>query len=136
MVENDVDTPSRRGNRTALWTGRVLSGLIVLLFGASGIMKLMGGPDLEQGMKQLGLPTAMTFPLAIVELASAVLFLIPGTSVIGAILLTGYVGGTICTHWRVGDPIFMQIGIGIVIWLAISLREPRLWSLIPWKRAP
>ena len=57
------------------------------------------------------------------------------TSVLGAILLAGYMGGAICTHWRVGDPFVGQIGIALVIWLAIYLREPRLKALIPLRKS-
>ena len=59
------------------------------------------------------------------------IYLIPATSVLGAILLTGYIGGAICTHWRVGDPFFIQIALGIVVWLGLYLRENRLKALIP-----
>jgi hypothetical protein len=60
-----------------------------------------------------------------------VIYLIPATAVLGAILLTGYIGGAICTHLRVGDPFFIQIAIGIFIWLGLYLRESRLKKLIP-----
>ena len=70
-------------------------------------------------------------PLAILEISCAVIYLIPVTSVLGAILLAGYMGGAICTHWRVGDPFFAQIGIGVVVWLGLWLREGRLKGLIP-----
>jgi Mn2+/Fe2+ NRAMP family transporter len=62
-------------------------------------------------------------------------YLIPATSVLGAILLAGYVGGAICTHWRVGDPFFLQVLIAILIWVGIYLREPRLKALLPVRKA-
>jgi catechol 2,3-dioxygenase-like lactoylglutathione lyase family enzyme len=65
-------------------------------------MKLKGGPELAQGMAHLGLPGSMVVPLAILELSCVVVYLIPATSVLGAIVLTGYIGGAICTHWRSG----------------------------------
>jgi DoxX-like protein len=77
----------------------------------------------------------MIIPLGILELACTVIFLIPATSVLGAILLAGYMGGAICTHWRVGDPFLPQVGIALVVWLAVYLREPRLRALIPLRRS-
>ena len=115
----------------SVWVGRVISGLLSLLFLFSGVGKLVGGPDLDQGMAHLGLPPSMTVPLAILEISCVVVYLIPATSVMGAILLAGYMGGAICTHWRVGDPFVVQIVLGILVWLGLYLREPRLRALIP-----
>ena len=92
-----------------VWAGRVISGLASLLFAFSAFMKLKGGPELAQGMAHLGLPETMVIPLAILEISCVVLYLIPATSVLGAILLAGYMGGAICTHWRSGDPFFIQM---------------------------
>jgi hypothetical protein len=113
----------------------VLSVLASLVFLFSAFIKLKGGPELAQGIAHLGLPASMMTPLSILEIACVVVYLIPATSVLGAILLAGYVGGTICTHWRVGDPFFIQIGLGIVVWLGLYLREDRLKALIPLRRS-
>jgi hypothetical protein len=85
-------------------------------------------------MAHLGLSESLLVPLAILELSCALIFLIPATSVLGAILLTGYIGGAICTHWRVGDPFFIQIALAIFVWLGLYLREDRLKALIPLRR--
>jgi hypothetical protein len=77
----------------------------------------------------------MVVPLAALEISCVVIYLIPATSVLGAILLTGYVGGAICTHWRAGDPFFIQIALGVFIWLGLYLRENRLKALLPLRRA-
>ena len=114
-----------------VWTGRVISVLVSLVFLMSAAMKLKGGPELAQGMGHLGLPDSMVTPLAILELSCVVIYLIPQTAVLGAILLAGYMGGAICTHWRVGDPFMLHIVIGILIWLGIYLREPRLKAVLP-----
>jgi len=98
-------------------------------------MKLVGGAEVKQGIAHLGLPESMLTPLSILELACAVVYLIPATSVLGTILLTGYIGGAICTHWRVGDPFFIQVGLGILVWLGIYLREERLKALLPVRRS-
>lgn len=118
-----------------VWTGRVLTGVVSLLFFFSAAMKFVGGAEVKEGMAHLGLPESMTIPLGILEAACTVVYLIPATSVLGAILLAGYMGGAICTHWRVGDPFVGQIAIALVIWLAIYLREPRLKALIPLRKS-
>jgi uncharacterized membrane protein YphA (DoxX/SURF4 family) len=112
-------------------TGRVLSGLVSLMFLFSAFMKLKGGPELEEGLTHMGLPVAMVTPLAVLELSCAVLYLIPATSILGAILLAGYMGGAILTHWRVGDVFVIQIALGVTVWLGLWLREPRLRALLP-----
>jgi hypothetical protein len=117
-----------------VWVGRAISVLASLVFLMSAFMKLKGGPELAQGMAHLGLPESMVMPLSILEISCTVIYLIPATSVLGAILLSGYVGGTICMHWRVGDPFFIQIALGILVWLGLYLREPRLKELIPLRR--
>ena len=117
-----------------VWTGRVLSVLSACAFLMSAVMKLKGGPDLDKGMEHLGLPGSMVLPLAILELTCAVVYLIPRTSVLGAVLLTGYMGGAICTHLRVGDPVFVQIALGIFVWLGLYFRENRLKEIIPLRR--
>jgi hypothetical protein len=132
MVAGDTKTTSPPGK--LVWVGRVISVLVTLAFAMSATMKLMGGPDLAEGMEHLGLPESIVTPLAILEMTCAAIYLIPATSVVGAILLTGYIGGAICTHWRVGDPFIIPIGIGVLIWLGLYLREDRLRALIPTRR--
>ena len=117
-----------------VWVGRVISILIALVFLMSATMKLKGGPELTQGMAHLGLPERMVLPLAILEVSCTVIYLIPATSVLGAILLTGFIGGALCTHWRIGDPFYVHIVLGILVWLGLWLRESRLKELIPLRR--
>lgn len=118
-----------------VWTGRVIAGVVSLLLFFSASMKFVGGAEVKEGMAHLGLPESMMIPLGILEATCTVIYLIPATSVLGAILLAGYMGGAICTHWRVGDPFVGQIAIALVIWLAIYLREPRLKALIPLRKS-
>ena len=122
------------GRGKVVWVGRVITGIVSLLFLFSAGMKFVGGAEVKEGMAHLGLPESMTIPLGILEAACTVIYLIPATSVLGAILLAGYIGGAICTHWRVGDPFLPQVAIGLVIWLGIYLREPRLKALIPLRK--
>jgi len=136
-----------------VWTGRVIAALIALLFLFSAFMKIKGGPEVAEGLRHLGLSESMLVPLAILEASCVVIYLIPPTAVLGAILLTGYIGGAICTHWRVGDPFYLHIllGIlvwlalyvresrhillGILVWLALYVRESRLWAVMPLRRS-
>ena len=123
-------TPSSK----RVWAGRVISALAIMPFIPSAIFKFMGGPEVAQGFAHLGLPDTMRIPLLIVEIACVVVYAIPATSVLGAILLAGYLGGAICTHWRVGDPFYLHIVMGLLVWLGLYLREGRLEDLLPLRR--
>ena len=114
-----------------MWGGRVISGLLALLFTMSAVMKLMGGAEVSEGFAHMGLPASLRIPLGILELGCAVIYAVPATAVVGAILLTGYLGGAIVTHLRIGEPVVFQITLGLLVWLGSYLRESRLKSLIP-----
>jgi hypothetical protein len=124
------------GSRRLLWVGRVISVLVSVPFVMSAFLKLKGGAELVQGMAHLGLTESLLKPLAILEISCVVLYLLPATSILGAILLTGFIGGTICTHWRVGDPVITQIVLGVLVWLALYLQENRLRGLLPLRTPP
>ncbi|MGH9869583.1 MAG: DoxX family protein [Candidatus Polarisedimenticolia bacterium] len=121
-------------SRRTVWIGRVITGIASLAFLAAAAGKFVGGPQLEEGMTHLGFPMSMVIPLAILEVSCAVIYLIPATSVVGAILLTGFMGGAICTHWRVGESIIAQTTLILLVWLGLYLREIRLKDLIPIRR--
>jgi DoxX-like family len=117
-----------------VWVGRGITVLAALLFLMSAVMKVVGGAAVKEGFAHLGLPESMRIPLAILEAACAVVYLIPQVTVLGAVLLTGFIGGAMCTHWRVGDPFFIHILLGLFIWLGVYLREERLKALLPLRR--
>lgn len=117
--------------KAALWSGRILSGLIGAMMLMSAVMKLTGSPELTAGMAHLGLPLEKLTILAALELASVILYLIPNTAVLGAVLLTGYLGGAVFAHLRVGDSVLTAVLIGVFAWLALFLRDPRLRQLLP-----
>jgi hypothetical protein len=106
--------------------------LLMLLF--SAVMKLVKPPAVVEGFKHLGLPEGLAPGLGILELSCSALYVIPRTSVLGAILLTGFLGGAILSHLRVGDPWFTQVILGLLVWGGLYLRDPRLRVLIPLKR--
>ena len=115
-------------------TGWVITVLVSLMFVFSATMKFMGGPELDKGLQVLQLRPEMTLPLAVLELTCIAVYLVPATSVLGAVLMTGYLGGAILTHWRIGDMFVTHIVLGLLIWLGIYLREPRLAALLPVRR--
>jgi hypothetical protein len=121
-----------------LWIGWGLSGLVILLLLMDGGMKLAGPTFVIEAQERLGYPASVTFGLGVLLLACTVLYAIPQTSVLGAILLTGYLGGAIASHVRVGDPWFSHIlfgvYVGLFVWGGLYLRNERLRSLVPiWK---
>lgn len=122
-------------SKKALWAGRIISWLpiLFLLFDAS--MKLIKAVPVVEGTVKLGYQESTIVPLGIVLLVCTVLYAIPQTSVLGAMLLTGYLGGAVATHVRVGDPllthVLFPVYMGILVWLGLYLREPRLRALAP-----
>lgn len=119
-----------------LWTGRILSGLFALfILGASVAPKLLGLAVAEETMKQLGWPAGYAFMIGVIELACVVLYLIPRTSVLGAVIMMGLLGGAMATQIRAGNPLFSHIlfslYLGLFMWGGLWLREPRLRALFP-----
>jgi hypothetical protein len=117
-----------------LWAGRILSALSVLflLFDAAG--HLVAPPAVVEAFNRLGYPLSLSSALAIIELVCLVAYAIPRTAILGAILLTGYLGGAVATHLRVRDPVFdtiFPIIFGVLVWAGLYLRDPRLRVLIP-----
>lgn len=117
------------------WVGRGLSGLCTLLFLFSAGMKLAKGAPVLEAMKTFGIPDHLILPIGVLELACLALYLIPRTAILGAVLLTGYLGGAVVTHLRVGDPFIMPAVIGVVVWFGVWFREPRLRALLPLRSA-
>ena len=114
-----------------LWTGRVLSALIFLLMAFSAAMKFAKPASVVQGFAHDGIPEGQIVPLGIVELACAIIYVIPRLSILGAILLTGYLGGATETMLRVGDPYPMPVVVGVLAWGGLFLRDARIRALIP-----
>jgi len=119
-----------------LWTGRILSALPILFLLFDGVIKVMQLPFVLEGTAKVGYPLGTVVPLGVTLLACTVLYAIPRTTVLGAILLTGYLGGAVATHVRIGDPVFSHAlfptYFGALIWGGLFLREPRLRALLPF----
>lgn len=117
-----------------IWVGWILTIAAAGMFIMSGVMKFLKPPELIEGLQKFGWDMKLVPALAIVELASTLLFMIPQTAVLGAVLLTGYLGGAIATHVRVEDQFFIPIILGVVVWAALWLRESRLRSILPLRK--
>ncbi|MGH7629188.1 MAG: DoxX family protein [Gemmatimonadales bacterium] len=118
-----------------LWGGRILSGLAVLFLLWDGVMKLMRPAVVLESFARLGYPEGVALGIGILQLVCLAVYLIPRTSVLGAILLTGYLGGAVATHVRIGDPLFTHVlfpaYMGALLWGGLYLRDERLRTLIP-----
>jgi hypothetical protein len=128
---------AREPGSAMLWTGRVVSGILTALFVLDATMKLLVVQPVIDGSLALGWPAdpATVRTLGLILLGSTVLYAIPRTAVLGAILLTGYLGGAIATHVRVADPLFTHtlfgVYLGVALWGALWLRDGRLRTLVP-----
>jgi hypothetical protein len=114
--------------------GWVLTVLPCLLLVMSATFKLIQSEQVVEGLKAQNWPLNTAVPLGVVELGSTILYLIPQTAVLGAILLVGYLGGATAVHVRLGEPFWIPVLMGVVIWLGLFLRDPRIRALVPWRR--
>ena len=122
-------------SKTALWTGRVMSALPVLLVLFSSVMKLTKMAAVVEGFAKAGLSERLIIPVGIIELACVVVYLIPRTAVLGAILMTGLLGGATITTLRIGDATYpMPVILGMLAWGGLYLRDPRLRELLPLRK--
>lgn len=110
-----------------------MSTLPVLMLLFSAAMKFAKPPGVAEGFAHLGWTESLAFGLGILEFACTAVYVIPRTSILGAILLTGYLGGATATNVRVGDPFYIPVVLGVLVWGGLFLREPRLHALIPLK---
>lgn len=118
-------------SKKILWAGYIATALPVLLLLISASGKFFKPEGMEANILPLGWKMEQMTWLGIVELGCLIIYLIPQTAVFGAVLLTAYLGGATAAHARIGDPYFIPIIAGILVWIGIYLREPRLWALAP-----
>ena len=127
-------------SRKTLWAGRIISGLLVLFLLSDSVLKFAKPPSVVEGTVKLGYPESVILTLGIILITCTILYLIPRTSVLGAILLTGYLGGAVATHVRVGDPllthVLFPVYVGVLLWLGLYLRDERLRALVPLRSRP
>ena len=126
--------------KPALWLGRVLSGLVILFLLFDGAIKLVPWPVVTETMDRIGYGSSenLARSLGFITVACTVLYAIPPTSILGAILLTGYLGGAMASHVRIGSPLFSHtlfgFYLGLMVWGGLWLRDRRLRPLIPLRR--
>ena len=126
-------------SKPALWTGRILSGLVILFMLLDGAIKLVPWPVVTETMDRIGYGSSETLArtLGVITVACTVLYAIPPTSILGAILLTGHLGGAMASHLRIGSPLFTHtlfgFYLGLMVWGGLWLRGRRLRALMPWQ---
>ena len=134
QTATDIATPPK----SRLWTGRILSILTILFLLFDGIMKLIRPLPVTQAMTQLGFPQHLSVPIGVILLLCTALYTIPSTSVLGAVLLTGYLGGAVVSQLRIGASLFgstlFPIYFAVLMWAGIYLQEPRLRACIPVRK--
>ena len=121
-------------SKAALWTGRTISGFVVLFMIFDGVTKLMRVQQVIDATIRIGFPVSTIVGIGITLLICVALYVIPPTSILGAILLTGYLGGATAANIRAGSPLFntaFSVSFGILTWLGLYLRERRLQALVP-----
>ena len=129
--------PNSPFSKKKLWAGRIISALAILFLLFDAITKLMKVAPVLEACARLGYPASLAVGIGTLLLACVVVYAIPGTSILGAILLTGYLGGAVAANVRVGDPLFetfFPVIFGVLTWAWIFLRDDRLRTLIPLRR--
>jgi len=127
----EADSQTTGVSKRTLWAGRIISALPVLFLLFSGVVKLMKPAVVVQEFARLGYPESLVLIIGVIEIACTVVYVIPRTSVLGAMLLTAYLGGATATYVRIGDPFFIPIILGIFVWLGLYLRDARVHALVP-----
>jgi DoxX-like family len=133
QTATDIATPSK----SRLRTGRILSILTILFLLFDGVMKLVRPLPVTQAMTQLGFPQNLSVPIGLILLLCTALYAIPATSVLGAVLLTGYLGGAVVSQLRIGASLFgstlFPIYFAVLMWASVCLLEPRLRAVFPMR---
>ena len=130
--------PTQPTSKVALWAGRVITALVVLFFIFDGVTKVIRIPQVIEASVQLGYTESQIVGIGILLLVCTAIYLLPQTTVLGAILLTGYMGGAIATHVNAESglfPISFSAAFGVLVWLGLYLRTPRLHALLPLKKS-
>ena len=128
-------TQTAPASKKRVWTGRIISALVVLFLLFDSAIKLMKLPPAVEGTARLGYPVSLVLPIGLVLLICVVIYVIPSTSVVGAILLTGYLGGAVASNVRIGNPLFgyvlFPVYVAVLLWTGLLLRDDRLRELVP-----
>lgn len=127
-------TQTAEVSKGKMWAGRIVSALVVLFLLVDSVMKLARASVAVEGTIKLGYPESVLVPLGVVLLVCTILYVIPRTAILGAVLLTGYLGGAVATHVRVGQSLFghvlFPVYVGVMVWGGLYLRDKRVRALI------
>ena len=134
LAATPIPTTTTTTTKSARWAGRILTGLPVLFLVFDVVIKLVGHPAVDEASVRLGLPIEQASVIGVILAGCLALYLIPRTAVLGAVLLTGYLGGAVLAHLRIGDPLISHtlfpIYVGVFVWAGLYLRDPRVRGLI------
>lgn len=117
-----------------VWTGRIVSGLVVLFLIAVNLMGIIKHAEMAPQFVRMGYPESLAIKIPVLCITCAVIYAIPQTAILGAIMLTAYLGGATATHVRIGEPFFFPVLVAVLAWGGIFLRDLRLRALIPLRR--
>jgi hypothetical protein len=133
-----TDTQAAQGPYRAVWIGRSVSALVIAALLADGAMQLFAPAKIASMMQETGFAIDLTATLGGIMVACAVVYAIPATTVLGAILATGFLGGAICAHLRLGElgspPVIISLLLGVMTWGGLYLRDPRIRAILPLSR--
>jgi hypothetical protein len=136
MEQNSQSASVMKNSRVLVWIGRVISVLPVLLLLWSGYAKITRQPQVIKGFAEFGFPDSVIVPIGVTEVVVTIIYVIPQTAVLGAILMTGYLGGATCTHVRAAqwNLFYFPIIAGVLVWLGLFFRDSRIRALTPFRK--
>jgi len=130
ILDHNPSSPTARSATAKTWTARVLTSLLVLFLLIDGAGKVLRFAPYVEGTARVGYPVSCLIPLGLVLVACTILYVFPRTAVLGAVLLTAYLGGATATHVRMGEPFFFPVVFGVLLWACLSVRDERLRTLL------
>jgi hypothetical protein len=130
IIDHGSSSPTTRSATPTIWTARVLASLLVLFLLVDGAGKVLRFAPYVEGTARVGYPSSCLVPLGLVLIACTILYVVPGTAVVGAILLTGYLGGATATHVRIGEPFLFPVVFGVLLWASLYVRDARVRALL------
>jgi hypothetical protein len=136
MEERHMESASQTASlsKKMLWTGIIISALPSILFIVTGVFPFINPAAAQAGTAHMGYPASVGVVISVLEIGCVILYMIPQTSVLGAVLLTGYLGGATASHIRIGEPPLLPLVVAAFVWLGIYLREPRLRAVLPLRK--
>jgi hypothetical protein len=130
IIDHGSMSGTTRSRTAKTWTARVLGSLLVLFLLVDGAGKVLRLAPYVEGTVRVGYPATCLVPLGLVLVVCTILYVVPRTAILGAVLLTGYLGGATATHVRMGEPFFFPVTFGILLWVCLSVRDARVRTLL------